>query len=39
MGHLIPAGTGFKSNRNFELVHLGEPTLFEGDEVAEEATL
>jgi DNA-directed RNA polymerase subunit beta' len=39
MGHLIPAGTGFKSNRNFELVHLGEPSLFEGDEVAEEATL
>ena len=39
MGHLIPAGTGFKSNRNFELVHLGEPSLFEGDEVAEETTL
>jgi len=39
MGHLIPAGTGFKSNRNFDLVHLGEPSLFEGDEEAEEASL
>ncbi|KAB2640362.1 MAG: DNA-directed RNA polymerase subunit beta' [Verrucomicrobia bacterium] len=26
MGHLIPAGTGFKSNRSFDLVHLGEPS-------------
>jgi len=27
MGHLIPAGTGFDSNRNFDLVHLGDPSL------------
>jgi len=39
MGHLIPAGTGFKSNRNFDLVHLGEPALFEGNSDTEEATL
>ena len=26
MGHLIPAGTGFKAHRSFDLVHLGEPT-------------
>jgi hypothetical protein len=36
MGHLIPAGTGFNSNRNFDLVHLGEPALFEGESAAEE---
>jgi len=29
MGHLIPAGTGFKTNRNFELVHLGETDLLD----------
>jgi DNA-directed RNA polymerase subunit beta' len=37
MGHLIPAGSGFNSNRNFDLVHLGEPALFEGDAATEEA--
>jgi len=26
MGYLIPAGTGFKAHRSFDLVHLGEPT-------------
>jgi DNA-directed RNA polymerase subunit beta' len=36
MGHLIPAGTGFNSNRKFDLVHLGEPALFEGDVANEE---
>jgi DNA-directed RNA polymerase subunit beta' len=37
MGHLIPAGTGFKTNREIDLVHLGEPALFEGDGEAEAA--
>ncbi|GAB4174777.1 MAG: DNA-directed RNA polymerase subunit beta' [Terrimicrobiaceae bacterium] len=27
MGHLIPAGTGFRTNRDIEIVQLGEPTL------------
>jgi len=26
MGHLIPAGTGFETNRHIEITHLGEPT-------------
>ena len=24
MGHLIPAGTGFKTNREIEIVHIGD---------------
>ncbi|MEI6377077.1 MAG: DNA-directed RNA polymerase subunit beta', partial [bacterium] len=36
MGHLIPAGTGFNSHRKFDLVHLGEPSLLEGDVANEE---
>jgi DNA-directed RNA polymerase subunit beta' len=39
MGHLIPAGSGFNANRNFDLVHLGEPALFDGDASPEEAAL
>jgi DNA-directed RNA polymerase subunit beta' len=39
MGHLIPAGSGFNANRNFDLVHLGEPALFDGDTSPEEAAL
>jgi len=39
MGHLIPAGTGFKTNREIDLVHLGEPALFEGDDEAAEGAL
>ena len=31
MGHLIPAGSGFKSNRKFNLVHLGDPSLLDGE--------
>ena len=34
MGHLIPAGSGFKSNRKFNLVHLGEPSLLDGEATA-----
>ena len=38
MGHLIPAGSGFRTNREIDLVHLGEPAFFEGDgEAGEEA--
>ena len=36
MGHLIPAGSGFKTNRNFDLVHLGENSLLEGAPATEE---
>jgi len=36
MGHLIPAGTGFKTNRNFELVHLGEPALLDDPDTSNE---
>jgi DNA-directed RNA polymerase subunit beta' len=32
MGHLIPAGTGFAQNRNFELRETVEPTLSEDQE-------
>ena len=39
MGHLIPAGTGFQSNRGFDLVHLGEPAGSEGEYPAEEAAV
>ena len=39
MGHLIPAGTGFKTNREIDLVHLGEPALFEGEGEAGEAAV
>ncbi len=39
MGHLIPAGTGFKTNREIDLVHLGEPALFEGEGDADEAAV
>jgi DNA-directed RNA polymerase subunit beta' len=39
MGHLIPAGTGFKTNREIDLVHLGEPSLFEGEGDAGEAAV
>ena len=39
MGHLIPAGTGFKTNREIDLVHLGEPALFEGEAEAGEAAV
>jgi len=34
MGHLIPAGSGFNSNRKFNLVHLGEPSILDGDATA-----
>jgi DNA-directed RNA polymerase subunit beta' len=37
MGHLIPAGSGFKTNRNFDLVHHGENDLPASDPVTEEA--
>ena len=37
MGHLIPAGSGFKTNRNFDLVHHGEPGLPEDSLATEEA--
>lgn len=37
MGHLIPAGSGFKANRNFDLVHLGDSDLLEGAPATEEA--
>ncbi len=37
MGHLIPAGSGFKSNRNFDLVHHGEIDPLESDPITEEA--
>jgi DNA-directed RNA polymerase subunit beta' len=37
MGHLIPAGTGFKSNRNFDLVHQGEILSFDENSTTEEA--
>jgi DNA-directed RNA polymerase subunit beta' len=39
MGHLIPAGSGFLSNRNFDLVHLGEPTTDESEANAEESAI
>jgi len=39
MGHLIPAGTGFKTNREIDLVHLGEPALFEGEGEGGEAAV
>jgi DNA-directed RNA polymerase subunit beta' len=37
MGHLIPAGSGFKTNRNFDLVHHGEPDPLEETHATEEA--
>ena len=36
MGHLIPAGSGFKANRNFELIHHGD-TLTDDIQSTEEA--
>ncbi|QQY10342.1 MAG: DNA-directed RNA polymerase subunit beta' [Candidatus Xiphinematobacter sp.] len=33
MGHLIPAGSGFKANRDLELIHFGEEAHF-GEETA-----
>ena len=38
MGHLIPAGTGFSSNRNLDLIHLGEPAV-QHSEASEEAAI
>jgi DNA-directed RNA polymerase subunit beta' len=37
MGHLIPAGSGFPTNRSFELVHHGGFDLPEGDDTEGEA--
>ena len=34
MGHLIPAGTGFETNRNIEISQLGEPV---GESLAQES--
>ena len=39
MGHLIPAGTGFRTNHDIELVHLGEPSLLEEPATQDEAAL
>ena len=37
MGHLIPAGSGFPTNRSFELVHHGGFDIPEGDDTEGEA--